>query len=100
MRFFFKKMKEKYFYFSCLMATTFFCNLACADASGDLLANAIPQGQITNTFGPGSRFAYCIYVGEIVLGTVAYIKTKNIFALTGIVVLMLFTAAAFSLIGS
>ena len=75
-----------------------FCH-ACYAASGTDPLAATVKPQVAALFGSGSTIAYCIYIAEIVLGSVAYIKTKNILLLLGVPILMLFTHTMFTYIG-
>ena len=68
------------------------------DPSTDLLTAA--KTDITANIGPGSTFAWILYVVEIIGGVAAYMKTKNMMALIGVVVVMIFTVVAFSVIGT
>jgi len=65
----------------------------------DPLAATI-KPEITALFGSGSTVSYAIYVGEIILGAVGYIKSKNPMILIGVPVLVLFTHGMFSYIAS
>jgi len=64
----------------------------------DLLSGV--EQDVMRNFGPGSKFMIILYLVEVVLGIAAYIKTKNLFSLIGIPVLVMFTAAVPLLIGS
>ena len=75
-----------------------FCHVCYADSGTDPLAATV-KPQVAALFGSGSTIAYCIYIAEIVLGSVAYIKTKNILLLLGVPILMLFTHTMFTYIG-
>jgi hypothetical protein len=66
-------------------------------AADDPLALSIKPG-ITALFGTGSTVSYGIYIGEIILGAVAYIKSKNPMVLVGVPILVLFTHGMFSYI--
>ena len=68
------------------------------DPSTDILTAA--KTDITANIGPGSTFAWILYVVEIIGGVAAYMKTKNMLALVGVVVVMIFTVVAFSIIGT
>ena len=56
--------------------------------------------KVSVAFGKGSTFMWILMISEIVAGVIAYIKTKNMMVLIGIVIVFLFTAAAFTLIGA
>ncbi|MCF6808566.1 hypothetical protein L3V79_09210 [Thiotrichales bacterium 19S9-12] len=45
---------------------------------------------VSATFGKDSNFIKIVYIGEVIVAIVTYITTKKIYALLGIVVLMLF----------
>ena len=77
----------------------FLCRICCADPATDPLAASV-KPQVQALFGAGSTVAYCIYIAEIVLGSVVYVKTKNLLTLLGVPILMLFTRAMFTYIGS
>lgn len=66
-------------------------------AGGDALSDLKPQ--VTSTFGHGSTIQYILLVGEILIAVYAFIKARNPIVLTGIVILVLFTAFAPKLIG-
>jgi type IV conjugative transfer system pilin TraA len=68
------------------------------DPSKDLLA--ADKVDISNNFGAGSTFMYIFYLVEIIAGAAAYIKTKNMMTLIGIIVVLIFTSVAFATIGS
>jgi len=74
------------------------CNICFANTSTDPLATSI-KPQVAALFGSGSTVAYCIYIAEIVLGSVAYVRSKNLLLLLGVPILMLFTHAMFTYIG-
>lgn len=88
----------------CLIAiiaavTAFYIGNALAiDPTTDILSTA--KGDISSNFGTSSTLMYIIYVVEIFAGISAYIKTKNLFALLGLVVVVVFTYSAFAVIGS
>jgi len=64
----------------------------------DLLAGA--KVDVVSNFGPTSTLAYIIYLIEVISGVAAYIKSKNLFALIGVIVVVIFTTAAFAMIGT
>jgi type IV conjugative transfer system pilin TraA len=67
-----------------------------AQASGsDLLASA--AAPVKSTFGEGSTMAKWLVLAEVIVGTVMYIKTKNMMLLMGAIVVVVFTAVGFSL---
>jgi len=74
------------------------CSHCFASTSTDPLAVSV-KPQVAALFGSGSTVAYCIYIAEIVLGSVAYVRSKNLLLLLGVPILMLFTHAMFTYIG-
>ncbi|KLV36871.1 hypothetical protein AB894_00825 [Piscirickettsia salmonis] len=50
-----------------------------------------------SSFGEGSTFEHLLYLGEGIAGVYAYIKTKNIMVLAGLVVVMIFTHFGFAI---
>ncbi len=74
------------------------CGVCFADPATDPLATAI-KPQVAALFGAGSTVAYCIYIAEVILGSAAYIKTKNIMLFLGVPLLILFTHSMFKYIG-
>lgn len=94
----FNHLKRKTFSCAFLLYGMLLCNICFADSTPDPLSALRPQ--VAALFGSGSAVAYCIYIAEIVLGSVAYIKTKNIMLLLGVPILMLFTHVMFKYIGS
>jgi len=54
----------------------------------DYLAASKPD--VENTFGASSTFKTYLYLAEIVFATITYIKTKNLLALGGVVILAVF----------
>ena len=87
------KCSNKYFTFMlCMfMASTAFC-----DSADPLAATVLPQVQAL--FGPTSTISYCIYLAEIIVGAVGYVKTKNLLILIGVPILVIFTSAMFTYI--
>ena len=71
---------------------------AAPDPSTDPLA-AVGK-KVSDAFGAGSTFMWILMIAEVVAGVIAYIKTKNMMVLIGIVIVFMFTAAAFALIGA
>ncbi|MCF6768423.1 hypothetical protein L3V86_08605 [Thiotrichales bacterium 19S11-10] len=49
------------------------------------------KGDVAKTFGEDSSFIYFAYIAEVLIGGVAFIKTKSPWTLVGIVILMIFT---------
>ena len=70
--------------------------LASPDPQNDILQGA--QQDISNNFGTSSTVMYIVYIVEIFAGISAYIKTKNLFSLLGLVIVVIFTYVAFGLI--
>jgi type IV conjugative transfer system pilin TraA len=52
---------------------------------------------VSDTFGANSTVATWIILGEVIFGAVSYIKTKNIFLLFGVIVLVVFTTIGFGM---
>lgn len=71
-------------------------NALAIDPTSDILSGA--QADIKTNFGTSSTVMLIVYIVEIFAGISAYIKTKNLFALIGLVVVVLFTYIAFGLI--
>lgn len=78
------------------IAVFYIGNALAIDPSADILKSA--QADISTNFGTSSTVMYIVYIVEIFAGISAYIKTKNLFALMGLVVVVLFTYVAFGLI--
>lgn len=76
--------------------------MICAAGTAYALPPADPlvalRAQVGAVFGTGSTVTYCIYIAEVILGAVSYIKTKNLMLLLGVPILMLFTHAMFTYI--
>ena len=68
----------------------------CAD---DPLAKTM-KPEVAALFGSGSTISYCIYIAEIVLGGISYVRSKNLLILLGVPILMIFTHTMFSLIST
>lgn len=68
------------------------------DPSSDILSAS--KADITSNFGQSSTIMYGVYMAEIFAGVAAYIKTKNLFSLLGLVIVVIFTSVGFSLIGT
>ena len=68
------------------------------DPSTDMLSSV--RTDIYTNVGPKSTFAWVLYVIEAIGGVAAYMKTKNMMMLVGVVVVVVFTAGAFTLIGA
>ncbi len=81
-----------------LLVGVILCGVCFADPATDPLAAAI-KPQVAALFGAGSTVAYCIYIAEVILGSAAYIKTKNIMLFLGVPLLILFTHSMFKYIG-
>lgn len=61
----------------------------------DLLSGG--QQTVTDTFGADSSIAIWIILGEVIVGIITYIRTKNIMMLFGVAVVVVFTSIGFSL---
>lgn len=77
-----------------------FAMLMCnnAFATGEDLLKA-GQETVTATFGADSSIAKWIILAEVIVGIITYIKTKNMFMLFGIAVVIVFTTIGFGLAG-
>ncbi|TDS84825.1 type IV conjugative transfer system pilin TraA [Rahnella sp. BIGb0236] len=75
-----------------IAALMFFSGNALAD---DLMAAG--KGTVTDTFGANSAIATWIILAEVIVGIITYIKTKNMFMLFGIAVVIVFTTIGFGL---
>lgn len=85
-------------YFAALVGVSL-ASVGLADTITDPLAQSI-KPEIASLFGSGSTVSYAIYVAEIILGAVAYIKSKNLLVLVGVPILVLFTHGMFSYIST
>jgi hypothetical protein len=92
-----RKLLVRNFGWFLVLVGFFACRLCLADS--DPLESSL-KPQIQALFGAGSTVAYGIYIGEIVMGSVAYVKTKNLMLLLGVPILMLFTHTMFTYISS
>lgn len=70
-------------------------NHAFADDGTDVLSGDDSDAWAT-LGGTGKKL---ILLGEILVATITYVKTKNIFALTGVVIILFFIDIAFKLAG-
>ncbi|AWK15449.1 hypothetical protein CCS41_12730 [Candidatus Fukatsuia symbiotica] len=61
----------------------------------DLMAGG--KVTVTDTFGASSAIAKWIILAEVIVGIITFIKTKNVFMLFGIAVVIVFTTIGFSL---
>lgn len=68
-----------------------------AAAGSDLMQAG--QATVTGTFGAGSSIAKWIILAEVIVGIITYIKTKNMFMLFGIAIVIVFTTIGFGLVG-
>lgn len=75
-----------------IAALMFFSGNALAD---DLMAAG--KETVTDTFGANSAIATWIILAEVIVGIITYIKTKNMFMLFGIAVVIVFTTIGFGL---
>lgn len=64
-------------------------------ADTDVLSGG--AGTVNKTFGADSTFAKWLILGEVIVGTFMYIKTKNLMLLGGVVVVVVFTTLGFQL---
>ena len=62
----------------------------------DLLAGG--KADVKATFGADSFVIMCIYLAELIVGLAMYIRTKNLLILLGLVVVIVFTTVALTLI--
>jgi len=70
--------------------------------SGNAMADdlmAAGQETVTGTFGADSSIAKWIILAEVIVGIITYIKTKNMFMLFGIAIVIVFTTIGFGLVG-
>lgn len=67
-------------------------------AAGDLLAPG--DATVKATFGQDSSLMTWLLIGEVVTGILAYVITKNIKILFGVIVLSVFINIAFAIIGA
>jgi type IV conjugative transfer system pilin TraA len=95
----FNKFLSKYTKYLFVLCAITLCSVCLADPATDPLAATV-KPEITGLLGDGSTVMYCIYIAEIVLGGVAYIKTKNLMIFLGVPFLMLFTHAMLTYIAS
>ncbi len=68
-----------------------------ADASGDLLASQ--QSTVNSTFGHGSSLEKWFYMAEVFLSLVTYFKVRTPMVFVGLIMVIIFTRVAFSIIG-
>lgn len=89
---------SKYFLeYAVIIFGIFFSISGFCDTSVDPLAATV-KPELQALFGPTSTVSYCIYLAEIVVGAVAYVKTKNLLVLIGVPILVIFTGAMFGYI--
>jgi len=81
-----------------VMISLWMNNALAFDPGSDILGAA--KGDITKNFGESSTVMYAVYVAEIFAGVAAYIKSKNLFSLIGLAIVLIFTTVGFSLIGA
>lgn len=55
------------------------------------------KSTVDDTFGANSTFAKWLILGEVIVGTFMYIKTKNLMLLGGVIVVVVFTTIGFGL---
>lgn len=96
-------MKKNYHQVTKKLATIFlflYGTLLCHRAFAADPLSSVVKSQVQDLFGPGSTVAYCIYIAEIILGSVIYIKTRNLLTLIGVPVVVAFTTAMFKFIAT
>jgi type IV conjugative transfer system pilin TraA len=64
-------------------------------AGTDMLSSA--AAPVSKTFGAGSTMAKWLILAEVIVGTIMYIKTKNMMLLMGAIVVVVFTSVGFGL---
>lgn len=64
--------------------------------AADLMASQKPDAN--DTFGHGSTVEWILYLAEIIVSVVGFIKTRNPMVFSGLIILILITRAFFSLI--
>lgn len=57
------------------------------------------KADTTDTFGHGSTVEYMLYVGEIIISIVGFIKSRNPMVFTGMIMVLLATRGLFALAG-
>lgn len=82
-------------FFALMLVVVVFPHLAGAE---DLLKSQ--KADANDTFGHGSTVEWVLYIAEIIVSVVGYIKTRNPMVFAGLVILILITRAFFSLAGS
>ncbi|WP_261643014.1 type IV conjugative transfer system pilin TraA [Erwinia mallotivora] len=82
-------------FFALLLAVVIFPHIAGAE---DLLKSQ--KTDANDTVGHGSTVEWVLYVAEVIVSVVSYIKTRNPMVFAGLIILILITRAFFSLIGS
>lgn len=81
-------------YFALMLTVVVFPHFAGAE---DLLKTQ--KADTTDTFGHGSTVEYMLYVGEIIISIVGFIKSRNPMVFTGMIMVLLATRALFALAG-
>ena len=78
------------------------CALFLVMAHGCLADDLLKPGDTTvkDTFGQDSSLMTWLLIGEVVTGILAYVITKNIKILFGVIVLSVFINIAFAIIGA
>lgn len=91
---------KKVMHFIVMFALT--CALFLVMAHGCLAADLLQPGDTTvkDTFGQDSSLMTWLLIGEVVTGILAYVITKNIKILFGVIVLSVFINIAFAIIGA
>jgi type IV conjugative transfer system pilin TraA len=67
-----------------------------ADDRGDLLVNA--GKKVQTTFGQNPQFIHWLFLAEVVVATMAYIKVRNPAIFIGLALLLIFTHIGFSFV--
>lgn len=75
------------FFLILIISQFLFLNQSVAD-SQDYLAGS--KDMVIKNFGKDSTLVYFMYLGEMIVAIGSYIKSKNLFVLVGVIILMLF----------
>lgn len=94
-----KHLKKYIFAYIAILSCFLFCATGYCDTGTDMLANTV-KPDVEATFGPGSTFAWLVYVGEAVACMVLFHKSPSPTIFIRIIILTLGTAAMFHIIGS
>jgi hypothetical protein len=94
-------VEQRWLMYLALFLSIFLVQYCFAAGDTDVLSKTGVTGKVEGTFGPSSFFAWAIYILEFVVGMYKYATGgKNPMVLVGIVVLIIASAAGFSLIGT